>query len=342
MGSSFLIRQTSVSIKAVLVSSIVFTIPLFVIWFALIKDVGVETTRRKTHMQLCVQRTGGLTPEGVGSIHQRIKASIILASVIGADLRLPGLVANRHGYVVPWLKTGSCPPSSSTSCLINNTSLETLIQRMCGGTLRGRAVLAALEIPQFCSTIYHHVEQVHAHEGLNDCVGKWYQEALLSNGRIFTQESGRVTVGVHLRWGDVARPGVTALSAISTHNLRGSPSITQVNDAYANIVFIDCHRVVVHLYMEKHPNIQPGTFTFPNFTVVDSGDDIADLRHYASNDVLIGGTSSWAVFAAFASTDGTIVITDALHAKYRQTYRRHIKHLHQYGDRVNFRCSRYV
>jgi hypothetical protein len=280
----------------------------------------------------CLERTGGLTREGAGSFAQHIKSSIILASAIDAELRLPEAASNEHNYTLPWFSTIPCPRvADSGACTVDHSKLLATVSGICNGVIAGDSALHLLDIPQDCSTIYHHVNS-ERFEDLNDCISDWYRNAL--HIRRATKPKREVRVGIHLRWGDVAAS--RNLSMATKIDYR-SPSINQINTAYSQITFVECDVVRIFLYIEKHPHVIPGTFLFRDFEIIDSGDPIADLQHYASNDILIQGKSSWAVFGAFGAERNTIVITDPDYVKYKQRHR-HVLHTYRYGDRVMYKC----
>jgi hypothetical protein len=301
-------------------------------------SVGLERTRSSyVPATMCVERSGGITREGAGSFVQHIKSSIILAAAIGADLRLPGVGANEHNYAPPWISNSTCPDAPVHLCSVNHTALIALLPSICHGILRGTTLIDALGNLEQCNTIYHVVDQSEIFEDMNDCIGPWYKQSLdlLSPTRTnATRVGGVARIGIHVRWGDLA--SAAELSRNSTLDYR-SPSIRQINEAFSRIIFSGCNHVHVKLYIERHPPVAPGTFVFSDYSIVDSGDALNDLRDYASNDILIQGISSWAVFGAFGSPADAIVITDTENVKYRQIYNRALK-LFRFGHAVFFKC----
>jgi hypothetical protein len=264
-----------------------------------------------------------LTKEGAGSFMQHIKASIILSQILQADLYIKDIPAITHGYSLGELfRESPCPePASGSdrSCNVNSTQLEKYLPSICAGLVKPGTLLSLFGL-EGCSTIYH-ISESERYENLNDCVAPFYRQIMQP---FITQAIDRypvtdcVKVGVHMRWGDVALK-VSEIDANTQLNFR-SMSISDINKAWNNIQLINCKCKDVSVYIKSGPGFAKGTFSFGDFQVIDTGDDLLDLAHYTRNDILIQGQSSYAVLGLFASTEKKVVITDSPGSKkYNQT-----------------------
>jgi len=303
---------------------------------------GLNSTALQTLPgRLCVSRRGGLTREGAGSFMQHIKSSIILAQILQADLYIKDIPPIVHGYSLAKLfRELPCPelsPGSDSSCNINSTQLIEYLPSICAGLIQPSTFLSVFSL-QGCNTIYH-TPDTDFYENLNDCVAPFYQRIM----QPFVAQAIKqypvtdcVKVGVHMRWGDLAS-NVSELNANTKFDLR-SMSIRDINKAWNNIQFVNCKCKQVFIYIENGPGFAKGTFSFGDFQVVDTGNDLLDLAHYTRNDILLQSRSSYAIFGLFGSTEKKIVINNAPgYVKYDQTFM--LWHsVFSLGDKIFYEC----
>jgi hypothetical protein len=275
--------------------------------------------------RLCVSRHGGLTNEGAGSFMQHIKTSIILSQVLQADLYLKDIPPIEHGYSLAKLfRESPCPEPSSeaeSNCKINSTQLTEYLPSICAGLIR-RSTLLSLFGLEGCDTIYHIPDKFELYENLNDCAAPYYQKIMQPFISEVIQEhpiEDCVKVGVHMRWGDLASnsPEID----INTEFDFRSMSIRDINKAWNNIQFINCKCRQVFVYIEDGPGFANGTFSFGDYQVVDTGNDLLDLAHYTRNNILLQSRSSYAVLGLFSSMEKKVVINNAPdYIKYDQKF----------------------
>lgn len=291
--------------------------------------------------QICIARAGGLTREGIGSFFQHIKSSIILSQALNAELYLEDMRPSTHGYILANLfRESPCPKSANASskCFINNTQLKELLPSICAGSIKAHALMKLFGV-EHCTTLYHNVDE-ELNEGFNDCVAPFYQQSM----RPFIHEAVRrypvsncVTIGVHIRWGDLA----LNMSTINTNTAldERSMSIHDINTAWNNIHFTKCDCKEVSVYIKDGPEFENGTFSFGNFKVIDTGDDFLDLAHYTRNDILIQGLSSYGIFGLFSSVEKKVVMTNSPgHRKYNQNFTLHHS-IFSPSEKVYYECS---
>lgn len=284
--------------------------------------------------RFCVTRVGGITSEGMGSFFQHMKHTIIMANLLDAEVHLPNVPFSDHGYRMMdfgFFKSRPCPPVKSR-CYINDTRLMQLLPSICSGMLRPYQLLQALNISDDCTSILHQAPQVpinaggmNAIEDYNDCAADWYRKAITGSPLYTPPAVARgecIKIGVHIRWGDVAR-GENKIGPNTTFDSR-SITVRDINTAYENLELRNCECQEIFVYVKGSTGFEENTFafqSFPNFTIVDSVDDFADLLHYMDNDVMIHGLSSFTAFAAFASRDKIVITSGFDHAKHSQRFK---------------------
>lgn len=275
--------------------------------------------------------------EGMGALLQRCKDTLILAHALDAEVYIGNLSDSIHGYNVAdlgFFRKDPCPDdkrhqdmadamsknvrnpstnqlSSQKRCQIPNRQLMALLTRICRQQLDKAEIMEILGLDG-CSTIQHIVEMGEILEHYNDCLAPWYHDAIRRSrawSDAYDKPDDCVRIGIHLRWGDVAQQQ-GKIQRNTSLDIR-SISIQDVNKAYSHIHFIGCPCQKIKVYIENNPGFVPDTFVFEDFDVVDSGDDLRDLIDLAQNDILIQGASSFAVLAAF-STSNKKVISNAL------------------------------
>jgi hypothetical protein len=291
--------------------------------------------------RLRVSRHGGLIQDGAGSFMQHIKASIILSQILQADLYIKGIPTIAHGYSLGELfrESPSPEPSSASdkNCKINSTRLVEYLPSICAGLIKPNTLLSLFGL-EGCNTIYH-ISEYELYENLNDCVAPFYRQIMQPFITQAIQQypvTDCVKVGVHMRWGDLAS-NVSEINANTKLDFR-SMSISDINKAWNNIQFIHCKCRHVYVYIKGGPGFAKGTFSFGDFQVIDTGNDLLDLAHYTRNDILIQSKSSYAVLGLFGSMGKKVVITDSPeHPKYNQKF--FLRHsIFSPSDKMYYEC----
>jgi hypothetical protein len=276
---------------------------------------------------MCVVHEGRVTKEGLGSYFQHLKPTIIVSQALGAEIALTQAPNSSHGYNVASLFEFGCRQVQrvkTPACTISSETSVSLIPSICHGAI-GRAALIGLLGIGGCQTVWLEVA-FNMVEDLNDCAANFYRQKLLrireANYRhtlrpYMLSEGGPrqayrcVNVGVHIRFfsglADKVNDSRVTIGPGTELDQR-SISLENIGQALKNIRLLGCPCVSVYLYVKDRPLLLPGILP-SNFSVIDSGDDVADLLHFMQNDVLILGVSSWSVLGTFA-TRGKLVITD--------------------------------
>ncbi|GAA6034469.1 hypothetical protein JCM8097_002739 [Rhodosporidiobolus ruineniae] len=261
-------------------------------------------------------RAGGFGWEGLGSVIQRFKESIVLAEALGATFLITD-TDSEHGYSTSDLINGVARESVEDMDLSHPCSLQ---DRMWGTDLDRKKI-----VQDFCErdpakqdqlkqlakrlegcTVILDSNYNEVNEHLNGCIHGWLRERL-GFAANKNWDPSRITVGVHIRWGD------------SAGEFRGSMHLDHVNALLSHLVHkFGSENLDIMVAMEKHDDQVLAKLEVPNYRLVDSGDGIKDLFALANNDVLIAGGSSYAAMAHLLAPRGLSIIEGG-HPKYWNT-----------------------
>lgn len=273
---------------------------------------------RAKEKQKCIHRIGGVTSEGIGSYFQHFKTSAILAHYTHSNLNIvSGTPKSTHGYEYGSIISGlGCDyglpvDMIERTCYVNSSHLDDMLPSICHQLMTSIQILQMLSLSH-CSDIVHEVDR-EMHEDFNDCMTPFYQRHLLPFQPTYSWSSN-LRIGIHLRWGDLQIQNITQLSRNFTLDRRSIP-IEMAIQALKNINAVGCGDHEVKIYMKDAIIVHD----LP-YSIVDTGNDFNDLIDYMSNDVLIQGTSSYSVLAAFAISNKIIRSNVPSHAKYNQRF----------------------
>ncbi|GAA5891064.1 hypothetical protein JCM6882_006406 [Rhodosporidiobolus microsporus] len=247
-------------------------------------------------------RDGGFGWEGIGSVIQRFKESVILAQALDAQFLITGQ-ESEHGYSTSDLINGPGPiliDSTKTCSLQDNLSGEEraqLVDAWCEGKPEALEILKDLEKRLVGCTAVLDAQRWEVHEEYNGCIHRWTRDTLGAAPEM-PWDPAHVTVGIHIRWGD------------SAGEFRGSMHLDNVNRALGDIYNqFGVDNVDVTIAMEKHEaKILKMVDTRKKYRLVDSGDGINDMRELAGNNIMLIGGSSYAAMAHLIAPRGLSVV----------------------------------
>ena len=168
--------------------------------------------------------------------------------------------------------------------------------------------LAAWEAKYAKCTVIHsvQVEWKSRFEEFNDCVQPWlsytlrgmfanrgYQSTLANNGRL--------NVGIHIRWGDLASQDVTDLDVRNMGRDAIIFTLQKLQESTVKFNFYMFAKNAIPALAEQF-HIE--------HTLIDGDDDLYDMYLYSLMDVYILGSSSWSVMPTYVHS-GRVIITDA-------------------------------
>ncbi|PRQ70817.1 hypothetical protein AAT19DRAFT_10974 [Rhodotorula toruloides] len=158
---------------------------------------------------------------------------------------------------------------------------------------------------QHCTVILD-ARRDEVHEDMNGCLHSWLRDRIGGVPRR-PWNARRVTVGVHIRWGDAAG------------QFRGSMSIENINRLLRDIRDkFGSGNVDVSLVMEQHDSAILRQIDTPKYRLVDSGDSLADMKRLADNNIMLVAESSYAATAHLLAPPG-LTIGQIEHPKYDNT-----------------------
>lgn len=278
--------------------------------------------------------------EGVGSVLQRIKGSIMIAEHIANATFLLGEAQSEHGYSTSKLlngvifEHGSTPahvlPIGKTCVLDHYLGPQERVGLILGVCAKDPASLARAEQLRQqmapCTIILDTHADGELYESQNGCIRDFVRCRL---GGIDSRRStglngakldeGVLRVGVHVRWGDSAGDPAT------TETFRGSMDVSHMN-MVLNHARETYKHLDIRVVMENHEQVLLDRITAlggtGNYELFD-GDPMKDLKALADNDLLLVGGSSYGVLShGLADPRGlSIVEGDDNPGKYRDSGR---------------------
>ena len=194
-----------------------------------------------------------------------------------------------------------------------------------------RAKLGALEVFEArygkCTEI-HSFGRKGKFEKFNDCAQPWVSYTLHGMFRdrgykALALDSICLSVGVHVRWGDVATDDARNLGG---RNMRLKEILFVIEQLQASGRCLRWH------VFAKNATAQL-LAQFPvKHTYVDTGDDLQDMFTYSQMDLYVQGVSSFAVVATLASRGKLIITSQPEHPKYNSNFR-DVNHIYHFADR---------
>ncbi|KAJ7199783.1 hypothetical protein GGX14DRAFT_699744 [Mycena pura] len=272
-------------------------------------------------------RAGDLGPEGLGSLLQHFKHSIVLADALDAE-HILSFHQSHHGYSSSQFWNGRlsagvgkwAPPLTLDASLAGRVQdflpfdrRERLVRGLCAGEDWARAEMANIRAAmEHFTSIVDVTDAKETTEDLNGCVAEWVRRRVAPAPEfalppLSESPARRVTVGVHIRWGD------QAWFLNETGEFYGSMAISDIAGILRDIrARWGESNVEVKIAMQDadHAVLSPLGEQGTAYTLIDSGDPIADLYALSNNDILIVGQSSYAVIAHLIAPPGGLTIAE--------------------------------
>ncbi|ORY81274.1 hypothetical protein BCR35DRAFT_304147 [Leucosporidium creatinivorum] len=261
--------------------------------------------------------------EGLGSVLQLLKIPIVIAERVANATFWLSETESIHHYSSSHLYNAryfnSTFPLGKTCLLSHYLPIEDrlpLVRAVCqpdsasSSFLTQAADLGRRLAP--CAIIIDDAPH-EVHQDLNGCISHFSRERLGGINQRRLGDSKAVSVGVHIRWGDSARPGQS--------HFRGSMDLEHINtivrDAQARYQQLD-----VRVAMENHTATVLDKLEFA-YTLVDGDDDLGDLKLLADSDLLLVGSSSYGALAHLLAPKGLTVV-EGNDLKYKNTPRKFV------------------
>ncbi|KAJ7221590.1 hypothetical protein GGX14DRAFT_388733 [Mycena pura] len=263
-------------------------------------------------------RAGTLGPEGFGSALQHFKQSIVLSRMLDSSLILASNEGRDHGYSTSRIYNGDMDASnfmldSRKICRIEDYVSQPVRKRLVRGLCEGNAdaldAISKIKADMESCTSIVDSSVGETTENLNGCVAGWVRERLAPPSHTLpiplTFPPNRpVTVGIHIRWGDTAVPDVGI-----DHDFRGSMAIRDIIRILRDIRAQMGERGVKLTIAMEHAD--PAVLTLleeKDYTLVDSGNDVAVFQTLSNNDILLLGESSYGVLVHLVAPPGLTIV----------------------------------
>ncbi|KAJ7737825.1 hypothetical protein DFH07DRAFT_841932 [Mycena maculata] len=276
-------------------------------------------------------RVGPLGSEGFGSVLQHFKQSIVLSRALDSTLVLAS-TDSEHGYSASSIFNRGRDPAeldmdTRKACRIQDhlphAYRDELVRGLCAGDEEAIEKMHEINVVMADCTSILDTEESETIEDLNGCVMDWVRERLapphhIPPSPLSFPPNRALSVGVHIRWGD------TADRFESSDGFRGSMALPNIARILADLRAqpeTRTHGINLTIAMENvdYDILAQLNETAP-YTLLDSGDALADLQALSVDDVLLLGDSSFGVLAHLIAPPGlTVVQLQADHHKYTNT-----------------------
>ena len=266
------------------------------------------------------------TGEGFGSFFVRQKSIIVIALNLNASLFFSERDSS-HGYNFPrmlnYVSFGNLVPNQTTpSCVTSEDVLnEKFIASLCNNDPSAKKQL--YERFDKCDTITH--DKFETTEGCNDCIQPYVQKVvpkifeqinyssrktqLLSHIQFNMAALGRISVGIHIRWGDTSTGDLTKLNSRSI-------GFQHVNEFYKSTLLKYKKEFDFYVFMEHHHMGVSEKLHIEDYSVIDTGDDLFDLYLFSIMDIVMHGPSTYAVLASLISPGKLIITNNPEHTRF--------------------------
>ncbi|KAK4702233.1 hypothetical protein P7C70_g3991, partial [Phenoliferia sp. Uapishka_3] len=251
---------------------------------------------------------------GIGSVLQQLQRSAVFAEAMGGELVAVESKETGHGYDTVGVMNGKRKTRMGVewgrvcrlSRYMNQQAYQKFTNTVCEKEKLGLGV-ETLSIAELGATSSMHGCSVI----LNDqpweydpqmCECTWRHTTRLFGNPVPRLVSRKTTVGLHIRWGDMAAGG---FGGDTREEYRSIP-ISRANEVIHGLEECLGH-LSLRIYMEAHNSTMLEEIDHP-FLLVDSGRDLDDLLDLTSNEVLIVAGSGYTMMANQMARGGLTVV----------------------------------
>ncbi|KAJ6522225.1 hypothetical protein DFH09DRAFT_1330704 [Mycena vulgaris] len=251
-------------------------------------------------------RVGALGSEGFGSALQHFKQSVILSRALDSTLILASEIRN----------TNIRPRAFSTETEILRPQWHRgeLVRGWCAGDESAVKEMQKVRAEMVNCTGIVDIDETETTEDLNGCIMAWVRARLapvpppVLPPPLSYPPTRPVTVGVHIRWGD------------SAGQFRGSMAMPNIVHVLKDLrTDMGAHGLKITVAMEDADPDVLAQMEEPEYTLLDSGDAIADMHTLSANDFLLLGESSYGVMVHLIAPPGLTIVESGDHHKYDNT-----------------------
>ena len=114
---------------------------------------------------------------------------------------------------------------------------------------------------------------------------------------------GKISVGIHIRWGDTSTGDLMRLNSRSI-------GIHHINEFYKSTLKERKNEFNFYVFMEHYHTGVSAKLDIEDYSVIDTGDDLFDLNLFSKMDMVMHGPSTFAVLASMIAP-GKLIITNS-------------------------------
>ncbi|KAK7051807.1 hypothetical protein R3P38DRAFT_2857437 [Favolaschia claudopus] len=297
----------------------------------------VEPEEQTPRMYL---RVGPLGGEGMGSVLQHFKQSIVLSQVLDSSLHFGwNEIYNANAESQTLNVTKACRVQD----FIPHEDRDAVVRGWCAGEDSAIARLDDVKTRMADCTGILDTEVDELTQDLNGCIMPWVRSRLIPprSSSPFappslpysSNPSRPMSVGIHIRWGDTAPLRGTD---ISTHDFYGSMNFPDIARILADLRAFSSNPLEITIAMEEADraviallNLEAGEYTLLDSPQTQALDD---LRVLSRSDVLLLGESSYGVLTHLLAPPGLTIVKGGGLGKFRNTsgFGRHVVYLDDY------------
>ncbi|KAK7051840.1 hypothetical protein R3P38DRAFT_3593893 [Favolaschia claudopus] len=296
-------------------------------------------------------RVGPLGGEGMGSVLQHFKQSIVLSQVLDSSLHFGWNEVWDHRYSQSEIYNANAESQTlnvTKACrvqdFIPHEDRDVVVRGWCAGEDSAIARLDEVRTRMADCTGILDTEVDELTQDLNGCIIPWVRSRLIpppSSSSSFSppslsfssNPSRPMSVGIHIRWGDTAPPPGTD---ISTHDFYGSMNFPDIARILTDLRAFSSNPLEITIAMEEADraviallNLEAEEYTLlysPQTQALD------DLRVLSRSDVLLLGESSYGVLTHLLAPPGLTIVKGGGLGKFRNTsgFGRHVVYLDDY------------
>ena len=215
------------------------------------------------------------------------------------------------------------PNQTTPSCVTSDDVLNTeFITALCMNNELAKSKL--YKHFEKCETITHDIWETI--EDFNDCIEPYISKVLpqvfdniiYSNRQtqllsyINSHMAGKLSVGIHIRWGDTSTGDLTRLDSRSI-------GIKHVNEFYMSTLMRHRNKFNFYVFMEHYHTGLSALLDIEDYSIIDTGNDLFDLNLFSKMDIVMHGPSTFAVLASLISPGKLIITSTPTHTRFVYT-----------------------
>ncbi|KAJ7465233.1 hypothetical protein FB451DRAFT_432501 [Mycena latifolia] len=266
-------------------------------------------------------RVGNAGKEGVGSVLQHFKHSIVFSRALDSSL----VLASSKNYVYStskiWNGQEDVTVDAREACRIQDhikrPDRRGLVRAWCAGEKWAIEKLQKVNAAMANCTSIMDTDEEEFTEDLNGCIMGWVRERLAPPSNLLPPAipltlppTRPITVGLHIRWGDTSDEVKARNYTTYFYGSMGVPNVTRVLHDIRTQAAPYGIKLTIAMHRAELDVIARLNLSEP-YTLLDSPDDadpMSDLYTLSKNDILLVGESSYGVLTHLVAPPGGITV----------------------------------